>query len=180
MASPEISSHELVQQLQKEPDNEELIHELAARVNDPAHQNEVEHAVYGVLKKQPSWSNCIGQQKCYPKKLYQPTSCNDLIEYIMEGIDDGLHVRAVGSGHSFSNVCPTDGILLDPHGMKRVLPVDASLLIDPSTASSLFCGESGITIKDLKNALNNTGRALANMGAYDGQTLAGAISTVLV
>ena len=49
--------------------------------------------------------------------------------------------------------------------------------MDPSTASSLFCAESGITIKDLNNALNKAGRALANMGAYDGQTLAGAIST---
>ena len=55
--------------------------------------------------------------------------------------------------------------------------MDASLLIDPLTASSLFCAESGITIKDLNKALNKADRALANMGAYDGQTLAGAIST---
>ena len=177
MASPEISSHELLQRLQDEPDNEELIHKLATRIDDPAYQDEVEHAIYGVMKKQPSWSNCIGQQNCNPKKLLRPTSCKDLIKYVKEGIDEGLHVRVVGSGHSFSNVCPTDGILLDPHGMKGILPVDASLLIDPSTASSLFCAESGITIKDLNNALNKADRALANMGAYDGQTLAGAIST---
>ena len=177
MASPEISSYELLQHLQKDLDNEELIHKLAARIDDPAYQDEIEHAVYGVMKKHPSWSNCIGQQKCSPKKLYQPTSCKDLIKYVKEGIDEGLHVRAVGSGHSFSNICPTDGILLDPHGMKKILPVDASLLIDPSNASFLFCAESGITIKDLNQALDKANRALENMGAYDGQTLAGAIST---
>ena len=118
MAAQEISSHELLQRLQEEPDNEGLIHEFAARINDPAYHNEVEHAVYGVMKKQPSWSNCIGQQKCYPKKRLQPNCCNELIRYVKEGIDEGLHVCAVGSGHSFSNVCPTDGILLDPHGME--------------------------------------------------------------
>lgn len=177
MASPEITSHELLQRLQKETDNDDLIHEVATRINDPAHQNEIEHAAYAVMEKQPSWSNCIGQQKCHPKELLQPTSRNDLVDADKEGKSEGLHVRAVGSGHSFSNVCPTDGILLDPHGMKGILPVDASLPIKPSTASSLFCAESGITIKALNAALDKAKRALANMGAYDGQTLAGAIST---
>lgn len=138
MGSPEISPHELLQRLQKEPDDEELTHEVATRINDPAHQNEIEHAAYAAMKKQPSWSNCIGRQKCYPKKLLQPTSRNDLLNAIKEGTSEGLHVRAVGSGHSFSNVCPTDGILLDPHRMKGILPVDTSLLIDPSIASSFF------------------------------------------
>ena len=177
MASPEISSHELLLHLQKEPDNEDLIDEVATRINDPAHQNDIEHAAYAVMKKQPSWSNCIDQQKCNPKKLLQPSSRSDLLNAVKEGISEGLHVRAVGSGHSFSNVCPTDGILLDPHRMKAILPVDASLLFDPSMASSLFCAESGITIKALNKALDKAQKALVNMGAYDGQTLAGAIST---
>ena len=109
--------------------------------------------------------------------VLQPTSRNDLLNVVRGGISEGLYVRAVGSGHSFSNVCPTDRILLDPHGMNGVLPVDASLLIDPSIASSLFCAESGISIKALNKSLDKANRALANMGANDGQTLAGAIST---
>ena len=44
-------------------------------------------------------------------------------------------------------------------------------------ASSLLCAESGITIEGLNKALDKAGKALVNMGAYDGQTLAGAIST---
>ena len=105
MASPEISSHELLQRLQKEPDNEELISEVATRINDPAHQYEIGQAAYAVMKKQPSWSNCIGQHKCSLKKLLQPTSRNDLVNAVGAGISEGLHVRVVGSGHSFSNVC---------------------------------------------------------------------------
>ena len=61
--------------------------------------------------------------------------------------------------------------------MKKVLPVDASLLLDPSKASNLFSAESGMTIERLNDELDKRHLALANMGAYDGQTLAGAIST---
>ena len=113
-------THELLQRLQKEPDNEELIHEVATRINDPARQKDIEHAAQAVMKKQPSWSNCIGQQKCSPEKLLQPTSRNDLVNAVDAEISEGLHVRAVGSGHSFSHVCPTDGIILDPHRMNAL------------------------------------------------------------
>ncbi|KAF8855785.1 FAD-binding domain-containing protein, partial [Acephala macrosclerotiorum] len=123
------------------------------------------------------WSNCIGQQTCHPKYLLYPANLQDLINAIRLGQRESLNVRAVGSGHSFSDVAPTDGILLDPHGMNRVLKVNASLLRDPSKQSSLFEVQSGITIKDLNLALDEAGKALINMGAYDGQTLAGAIST---
>ena len=44
-------------------------------------------------------------------------------------------------------------------------------------ASYLFCADSSITAKDLNKALDKAGKALVNLGAYDGQTLAGAIST---
>lgn len=124
-----------------------------------------------------TWHNCIGEQICHPKYIQHPTSLKDLLNAIQLGREEGLNVRAVGSGHSFSDVAPTDGILLDPHGMNQVLKVDASLLRDPSKQSSLFAAESGITIKNLNLALDKAGKALINMGAYDGQTLVGAIST---
>jgi L-gulono-1,4-lactone dehydrogenase len=124
-----------------------------------------------------TWSNCIGEQICNPKYLLYPKSLQDLIDAVQLGQKENLNVRAVGSGHAFSDVAPTNGILLDPHGMNQVLKVDASLLHDPSEQSTLFAVQSGITIKDLNLALDKEGKALINMGAYDGQTLAGAIST---
>lgn len=124
-----------------------------------------------------TWSNCINEQTCHPKYLLHPASLKDLVDAIQLAQKESLNIRAVGSGHSFSDVAPTDGILLDPHGMNQVLKVNAALLQDPSKESSLFAVESGITIKDLNLALDGVGKALINMGAYDGQTLAGAIST---
>lgn len=124
-----------------------------------------------------TWSDCIGKQTCHPKSIQNPKALKDLFGAVNTAKSQTLRVRAVGSGHSFSNVCPTDGILLDPHEMNAVLPIDASVLKDPSSAKGLFSVESGITIEDLNNKLDSQGLALENMGAYDGQTITGAIST---
>src|SRR5207253_7967672 len=44
-------------------------------------------------------------------------------------------------------------------------------------AESLFETEAGIRVRDLNDALWNAGLGLVNMGGYDGQTMAGVIST---
>ncbi|KAK6534824.1 hypothetical protein TWF281_006124 [Arthrobotrys megalospora] len=126
-----------------------------------------------------TWSNYVGQQTCYPGKIRKPKNLNDLITAVNDAQQRKITLRAVGSGHSYSNVAPVfkGGLLLDPHGMNRVLPIDDSLLKDPQGAGKLFAVESGITIQDLNLALDKKKLALANMGAYDGQTIAGAIST---
>ncbi|KAL2037785.1 hypothetical protein N7G274_009510 [Stereocaulon virgatum] len=61
--------------------------------------------------------------------------------------------------------------------MKNVLRVDASVLKNLSKAPLLLSMESGITIKQLNEELDQQHLALVDMGAYDEQTLAGAIST---
>lgn len=128
---------------------------------------------------QASWVNCIGQQQCYPSELRKVETISDIISAVHEAHRKNITLRAMGSGHSFSDVVPVfkGGILLDPHPMNKVLNIDNELLKAPGDAATLFAVESGITIKDLNDTLWNKNLALQNMGAYDGQTLAGAIST---
>ena len=168
MALLEIPAHELLERLHEHPQDVDLVREISTRIDTQAHHGELSKAIYSKLGKKPTWTNCVGQQGCSPKQLLQPTSRQDLVNAVKEAGRKGWHVRAVGSGHSFSNVCPTDGILLDLHGMKQVLRVDASILNHPSKASLLFSTESGITIKQLNEELDKQHLALINMGAYDG------------
>jgi hypothetical protein len=192
MTLENLSAADLVQQFDKDPNNTELAEELHRRMTDSSRNKDLfqeikslKDSVEGVPKppadfKKPlptSWANCIGQQQCTPKYLPYPKSREDLVAAVKQGAEQKLNVRAVGSGHSFSNICPTDGILLDPHGMNKFLKLNASSLKEPSTASDHVLVESGIIIKDLNSQLDKMGKALATMGAYDGQTLAGAIST---
>lgn len=187
------SSFALLQELSDDPDNEELLHEVGKRITNSSSDEELVQAISSVIGgkkslgkralKRPvisnplTWSNYIGEQKCKARQIRYPDSCQDLVNAINDGREQGLTVRAVGSGHSFSDIALTDGILLDPKNMKKVIPLDISSLFEPLRGSTLFSVESGITIRELNDELDKRNLALVNMGAFDGQTLAGAIST---
>lgn len=176
----ELHSEDLLHRLSADPGNQSLLDEATARFADHSFNDDFAEAICKIAQTGLfSWHNCIGEQNCHPERILHPTSIEDLVDAINKGRKQQLHVRAVGSGHSFSNVAPcfNKNLLLDPHWMKKVIDVDGSVLRDPSMVSKLFSVESGITIKKLNTALDKRKKALINMGAYDGQTLAGAIST---
>ena len=78
-------------------------------------------------------------------------------------------MRAAASGHSFTDIACTDGVMLRLERMNRVLEVDRG--------AGLAKVEAGIVIRDLSEALAREGLALENLGDIDVQTVAGAIST---
>ncbi|KAF9771249.1 hypothetical protein IL306_011131 [Fusarium sp. DS 682] len=187
-----LSAAELVQKFDNDPTDTTLAEEIHRRTIEPSLNGELFHEIKSlkdsiegipmpgdefVRPPKDSWANCIGQQKCTPKSLRHPKGLSDLVQAVKDGQEQKLNVRAVGSGHSFSNICPTDGILLDPHGMNKFLKLNPESLEEPDKASDHVLVESGVTIKDLNSHLDKMGKALATMGAYDGQTLVGAIST---
>src|ERR1700742_1657894 len=119
----------------------ELLHRLEANPHDEQHQKEVQDifakhpaAVFSALKehkpssaKQPKssgppnpptdadWVNCVGQQKCTPLKKVKPESLKDLVSIVSEAHKTKQRVRAVGSGHAFSDIARTDdAILVNP------------------------------------------------------------------
>lgn len=175
---------DVLRSLEQDPDNEALRQLLRPRIANAADFPQALADFFdaptrpeSVEGDRPVWKNWIGDQKAYPVAIKHPTSLQDLVDAVNEANAGRLSVRCVGSGHSFSDVATTDGILLDPHGMKKVLDLDASLLLDPAHAGALFSVESGITLHELDDVLDARHLGLIQMGAYDGQTLAGAICT---
>jgi L-gulono-1,4-lactone dehydrogenase len=76
-------------------------------------------------------------------------------------------VKVAGSGHSFTDIACTDGVMVDPSRMNRLLRVEGNEV----------AVEAGITLRELGPALAERGLALENQGDVDAQTVAGAIST---
>jgi L-gulono-1,4-lactone dehydrogenase len=74
-----------------------------------------------------------------------------------------------GSGHSFTDIALTDGLLLRLEGLNRVLAADR--------ASGRVKVEAGIVLSELNRRLDELGLAFENLGDIDRQTLAGSIST---
>ncbi len=129
----------------------------------------------GTAKK---WQNYVGTQTAEPFEIACPKTLPDLQAVLAKAVALGCPVRAVGSHHAWSDAALTDGIAIETHGLLETpAPADATLLRNPADAATLYRVSGGMTIHDLNAALNQQGLALLNMGGYDGQTLAGVIST---
>jgi L-gulono-1,4-lactone dehydrogenase len=116
-----------------------------------------------------TWTNWAGDQHCAPIRIERPASESELVAAVARAVDRGERVRAVGSGHSFTDCACTDGMMVDMAGMQRVLDVDA--------ASGRVTVEAGIKLHALGPALAQRGLALENQGDIDRQALAGALAT---
>lgn len=88
---------------------------------------------------------------------------------VIEAAEAGRRVKMVGSGHSFTSIALSDGILLRPDRYNKLLSVDAM--------ARTVTVQSGIRLQDLNEELAGHGLALENLGDIAYQTVAGAIST---
>jgi FAD-linked oxidoreductase len=111
----------------------------------------------------PTWTNWARQQRCAPERIEAPGSEEELASVVA----GGERVKVAGSGHSFTDIACTDGVMVDLSRMRRVLSVDG---LDVTV-------EAGITLHDLGEELRARGLAMENQGDVDPQALAGAIST---
>ncbi len=123
------------------------------------------------------WKNYVDDQEANPLQYFQPSNLAELVEILTEAESKSYHVRAIGSGHSSSDIALTRDFMIDTHALQQVLDNSQLDLRDPAGPADLFFAEAGITIRELNKALDARKKALVNMGAYDGQTLAGVIST---
>ena len=124
-----------------------------------------------------TWRNHLGNQSIDPLRIYKPESIADVVEIVREAESAHETVRAVGSGHSWSDVALTRGFLLETRGLEKV-PWDEPDFLRPGWEDRKLvrCG-GGTRILTLNDWLDKNGLALLNMGGYDHQTIAGVIST---
>ncbi|MGB3464511.1 MAG: D-arabinono-1,4-lactone oxidase, partial [Cyclobacteriaceae bacterium] len=123
------------------------------------------------------WQNAIKSQTVQPLKIFFPESLEDIIDIVEEADELGLKVRAVGSGHSASDVAVTSDYLMYTHGIDEALPLNKNVLKEEVRSLCLFEAESGMTVRELNGELEDVGYALPNAGGSDVQTIMGAVST---
>jgi L-gulono-1,4-lactone dehydrogenase len=115
------------------------------------------------------WQNWAGNQCAEPRRVITPRSADEVAEAVALAALDGLPVRMAGSGHSFTPVAVTSGVLLQPGGLRAVRSVDE--------AAGEVTVEAGCPLWALNDYLHDRGLALANLGDIAQQTVAGAIQT---
>ena len=104
-----------------------------------------------------------------PERIAVPSDTADVEATVKSAVQDGLRVKAVGSGHSFSEIAVADGVQVRLDRLDRLLEVDP--------ASGTVTVGAGIPLHRLTPLLDEHGLAMENLGDIDRQTLAGATST---
>ncbi|MET9397121.1 D-arabinono-1,4-lactone oxidase [Kitasatospora sp. NPDC002965] len=122
-----------------------------------------------VNPKPDTWRNWAGNVAARPARVVFPASVEELRDAVRQAAEDGLTVKAVGSGHSFTTAAATDGVLIRPDRLGGIRA------IDPKAGTVTV--EAGTRLKTMNVALAQQGLSLTNMGDIMEQTVAGATST---
>ncbi|MWA00031.1 FAD-binding protein [Actinomadura sp. LD22] len=115
------------------------------------------------------WHNWAGNQQAAPRRVATPGGTAEVAAAVRSAASDGLTVRMIGTGHSFTGAAVAEGVLLRPHALTAVRSVD--------TATGLVTVEAGLPLHAFNRVLAEHGLALANMGDIQEQTVAGALQT---
>jgi L-gulonolactone oxidase len=119
--------------------------------------------------KNGTWRNWGGNVTARPAREVAPASVEELAAAVRAAAEDGLRVKAVGTGHSFTSIAATDGVLIRPQLLAGIRGIDR--------AACTVTVEAGTPLKRLNLALAREGLSLTNMGDIMEQTVSGATST---
>ncbi|AKJ10236.1 FAD-linked oxidoreductase [Streptomyces incarnatus] len=119
--------------------------------------------------KNGTWRNWGGNVSARPARQVAPASVEELAAAVRRAAEDGLKVKAVGTGHSFTSIAATDGVLIRPQLLTGIRTIDREAMTVTVAA--------GTPLKRLNAALAREGLSLTNMGDIMEQTVSGATST---
>ncbi len=116
-----------------------------------------------------TWRNWSGDVVVEPARVAHPASEDELAAAVAAAAADGLRVKPVGAGHSFTDIAATDGVQIR---LDRWRGLEA---VDP--ARGLATLRAGTHLHEIPELLGAHGLAMENLGDVDRQTLSGAIAT---
>ena len=115
------------------------------------------------------WRNWAGNQRMSPAAVAHPDSVDEVARVVKEAAAAGRRVKAIGSGHSFTGIGLTDGVLVELDRLDRLVSADRE--------TGRVVVQAGMPLRRLNRVLAEHGLGLTNMGDIDVQTVAGALST---
>lgn len=115
------------------------------------------------------WRNWVGNQSFMAAHLASPRSAEEISALVQAATRQGKSVRCAGSGHSFTPVVATSGLLLSLQDYQGITGVDER--------RKRVSVQAGTTLNTLTRFLKEAGYSLTNQGDIDSQAIAGALAT---
>ncbi|GAA1438598.1 D-arabinono-1,4-lactone oxidase [Leifsonia poae] len=115
------------------------------------------------------WRNWGRTETARPARVERPATAEAVQRAVSAAARQGMRVKPVGAGHSFTGIAVAPGVQLDLTDLSGVIAVDEEL--------GRVTLAAGTRLHQLPRLLRPYGLALQNMGDIDRQTIAGATST---
>lgn len=113
-----------------------------------------------------NWSGSVSWN---PQVVQTPSSEAEIQIIVKKALQAGQKIRVIGTGHSFTALCETDGILINLDNYQGIISVDEE--------KRLVKVKAGTKLAFLGDLLFEKGLAMENLGDIDVQSIAGTIST---
>ncbi|MDQ1752452.1 MAG: L-gulono,4-lactone dehydrogenase [Pseudonocardiales bacterium] len=122
-----------------------------------------------MVESATAWSNWAGTFSVTPRRVSHPRTTDDVADEIRHAAENNLSLKAIGSGHSFSAIGATHGVLMKLDQLRGIIAADRK--------TGLVTVAAGTPLSELNSTLWTMGLAMTNLGDIDAQTISGAIST---
>lgn len=115
------------------------------------------------------WQNWGRSESVRPRRVEFPRTTDAVQRAVVAAAAQGVPVKAVGAGHSFTGIAVAPGVLLDLTDLSGLVSVD----VERSRATF----RAGTRLHQIPALLAPFGLAMENLGDIDRQSISGAIST---
>ncbi len=115
------------------------------------------------------WTNWARTERVRPVRRVRPRDAAEVADAVRAAVRDGLTVKAVGAGHSFTGAAAGHGVLVETDALAGIRTADP--------ATGLVEVEAGTRLHELSPLLWAHGLALPSLGDIDRQAIAGAVQT---
>lgn len=122
--------------------------------------------------KKKKWKNWSGSVTARPELICYPCSPEQMRAIVIRAEKEYKNIRVVGSGHSFTPLAATDGLLMSLDNYQGITGIQKYPERDP-----IVSVKAGTKLSILNDLLFERGYALENLGDVAYQALAGAICT---
>ncbi len=116
-----------------------------------------------------TWRNWGRTAAVRPVRVERPRSPEGVQRAVVAAAAQGLTVKAVGAGHSFTGIAAAPGVLLELDDLQGLVSADA--------VSGRVTLLAGTRLHRIPALLKPYGLAMQNLGDIDRQSISGAIST---
>jgi FAD/FMN-containing dehydrogenase len=115
------------------------------------------------------WRNWVGNQSFVAAHMASPKSEDEISALVHAATSQGKSVRCAGSGHSFTPVVATSGLLLSLQDYQGITHLDQQ--------RKRVSVKAGTKLNTITRFLKEAGYSLTNQGDIDSQAIAGALAT---